>query len=222
MNLDIILDPIGFPLIRAGGLYVHFLPVTKIQIEYFLCSTNETAYDEAWYTEVLGFNPRISPASITPANLIGVFVTGVLPRDARSFAQWCGTTYDLPTAAQWTTIFTTLNDVIIDARIAQDHIEQILSKDKLNARARTIITNIHHSISSKISAGRTRSLSDQMLMRGGVMEYVYLNDQHNTYGGFGETKFSLFDPSKGHPETLNNSREGARLRHYGFRLVKQG
>ncbi|MEM7128918.1 MAG: hypothetical protein AAF702_21475 [Chloroflexota bacterium] len=227
MQLEIILDRAGFPMILIEPLssYIHWLPITKIQIEYFLCSTNETAFDDLWYQNVLGLNGRVSPGKIGQDNYWQAIATGIIPRDMKRFAAWCNqssSSFDIPTAEEW---FTTYEYVraIGDDKV---NIDQILKQSQLTQRAKMLIENIEFSTSkATFELDGTRTMADQMLMRLGVMEYVYLDEQRNTYGGYGQTNSNFFGsfetPRKNFPQTLNNPREGAPMRHYGFRLIKR-
>lgn len=225
MDLQVERDPIGFPMIfvEAGGFYMHWLPVTKIQVEYWLCSGSINAYDARWYGEVLDYNPRVSPGFVKSDNYWEAFVTGVTPSEIKQFITWLGRGYDLPTHEQWQTAYQYLKKEAADGQ----YIDNILAQPDINRRAKTLIKNINISINElrfDLRGGRT--LADQALMRMGIMEYVYRDDRRNTYGGYGQPNSTFFGttetPDKGYPQRLIDEHYGAKMPHYGFRLIKQG
>lgn len=225
MELQVKLDPIGFPMIwiERCAFYIHWLPVTKIQIEYFLSSPTNSMneYDEAWYQNLCrNYTGRISPGQLKSGNYWRAFVTGMLPVEAKRFAIWCGRGgYDLLTVQEWMDAFRYLSQVQADPA----YIEQVTAVEGLKERPRRLIRNLEGVLQNEASQLEgARSLADQMLMRLGVMEFVYVNEQRNTFAGLGQTHSSFFGgfitPSKG-PQTLTNPAEGARMKHYGFRLI---
>jgi len=225
VKLKIELDRANFPMILIEPLnaYMHWLPVTKIQIEYFLSSTNDSSFNEDWYKNVLGFNDRVSPGSVTQANYWMALLTGILPRDAKRFAQWAGDGgLDFPSAQEWFATYEWLIGFPDDA----DHIEQLAADPRLKPRTIQLIRNLEQASkqdSFHLTGGR--HLCDQMLMRLGVMEYVYRDDLRNTYGGYGQTnnRFfgSIYEPMVDYPEPIANPRDGAQMKHYGFRLIRR-
>jgi hypothetical protein len=224
MELNIRLDPAGFPTIfvKEINAYMQWLPTTKIQIEYFLCKTTETTYDDTWYQGVLSLNPRISPGNISAANYWEAIATGVKPRDAMNYARWCREAYTLPDAKEWYQAY----EALLAVKESPSHVEQILSVDGLNPRAKILIQNIEYATQQKaFELDTPRSLADQMLMRLGVMEFVYNNQSRTTYGGYGQTSNAFYPqmevPRPDAPQSLSNARDGAQLRQYGFRLINR-
>lgn len=225
MDFEIILDPSGFPLINHPELNfaIHWFPVTKIQIEYFLTVVNDSKYDQAWYEHLLfNYGKRVSPDGARANNYWELFLTGILPAEAQRFSQYCGRGYDLPTAAEWYKAYSVLSRV----NASQEYLERVLETPNLRERTRRLIKNaegIAKSESSQLEG--QRNLADQMLMRLGIMEYVYGDDQRNTFAGFGQPSRGLagmlISPRDGIPQILTNRTEGLRLKQYGFRLIKR-
>lgn len=223
-DLQLTVDTTGFPMIYVEpvGFYIHWLPVTKIQLEYFLCSTKLSTYDERWYSEIRHHNERTSPGLISSENYWQAIVTGILPREGRDVAAWMGKAYDLPTQTEWLNAYDELK-----RRGADDqYIDQILQKLDLKTRVQTLLKNINHSLKDiNFNPRGGRTLADQMLMRMGVMEYVYQDATRGKYAGFGQTFGRFFgsfeSPDNRHPQRLNAPEEGTRMRHYGFRLIQR-
>lgn len=226
MEQRIILDPAGFPLLDLPevGFAIHWFPVTKIQVEYFLSVVNDTRYDENWYTSLLNFLPRISPGSIRPSNYWQSFITGILPAEAQRFSQWCGRGFDLPTASEWIHAYHYLHQfpaspdniaAVFEHSPAANGIQERTER-LINAVERASANEDHH-------LGEARTLADQMLMRLGVMEYVYEDEQRDTFGGLGISHPGLLPTFREAEslQSLTNRHEGLRLKQYGFRLIKR-
>ena len=111
LDLDITIDKTGFPMVHLPEMkvMVSWLPFTKIQLEHFIADTNTPDFDQAKYDKIASYNHRISPAQMDIGRYEGVFLTGILPSEARLIAQWLGVDYDLPMAAEWKSIFTSFN-----------------------------------------------------------------------------------------------------------------
>lgn len=212
-------DKTGFPMIWVNeiGAYVHWLPVTKVQFEYFLCDTPGAQFDEQWYNVILGLNGRVTPRRATRNDYWQLFLTGVLPSEAGRFAEWCGDDYRLPTLEEWNRMFR--------AGKALPSIDDLFLGEGLNERARTIVTKLDE-ITKGIyrSNMRQRSLADQMLMRLGVMEWVNYENRGQRWGGMGQTDSNfqsmMRTPDAGTPE-MPKEPEQHRLKYYGFRLLRR-
>src|SRR4051794_29027663 len=103
-------DRTGFPMLHLPELngYLHWLPVTKIQFEYFICDEPDDHFGEQWYAEIRRQNPRVSPNDVRAENYWHAFLTGITPQEARRFARWSGADYALPTLDEWCTAWQTL------------------------------------------------------------------------------------------------------------------
>ena len=217
----IITDRAGFPLlwVEETDTYLHWLPVSKVQFEYFLCAATDSRLDDKWYEQILGLNPRITPAGIRVRNYWKSFLTGVLPDEARRFSRWCGEEYEIPSLEDWFATYKVLRGKEpLDIRWKEE-------LPNLKPRALRIIENVEKaSISLAKSARRSRSLADQMLMRYGVMEWVELQGGRQSWGGMGElvNDFAglLFHPDNGQPALPRNP-EVERVQYFGFRLMRR-
>jgi len=213
------LDRAGFPMVWVDAInaYVHWIPVTKVQFEYFLCAVPDSHFDAGWYDEILYLNPRVAPNEIRADNYWNAFLTGVMPSEVQRYARWCGDEYTVPTLNDWFAAYTALKALPPEPLSAFD------SMGEVRERVRTVLTRLDSA--SRIAlkeAGYERTLADQMLMRMGVMEWVECRGRHFQWGGMGETFSSfyggLFTPDHGQPHVPNNP-ETERLHAYGFRLI---
>ncbi len=219
MSLKIKFDSMGFPMVwfSAVGGYVHWLPLTKIQVEYFLSVTNEASFDETWYNRLISLNPRISPGQARASNYGQLFATGILPREGYRVAMWCGRSYDLMTAQEWLEVFQEASSQtpLADTRA-------LIASDQTSERAKTLIEAVERATNGQNNNKRT--LAQQMLLQGGTMEYVYETSDRTTFAGLGEAQRELMSSFR-RPDTLEplrNNTEGTRMRHYGLRLIHRG
>lgn len=217
MKFDVFLDSTGFPMLWVDkmGLYVQWLPVTKIQLEYFLCATNDTTFDENWYYQVNQFNPRIAPAQASSSNYFQTLATGIKPREGLRYAVWCGKGYDLPTASEWQEIYGLLSVENADP----DHLKQVTASAELKERPKRLLNQI-----GQVAQRDHKTLADQLLMNRGIMEYVYENDERNSFVGLGVPHEKLVGSIRrpDNVENLTNPTEGTRMKQYGFRLIHRG
>jgi hypothetical protein len=209
-------DPTGFPMIWVDsiGAWLHWLPVTKIQFEHFLCDAADRAFGISWYEEILRLNPRVTPSKISQANYWHALLTGIQPSEAQRFAFWCGDGYRLPTSEEWTEAYAALAAMpVVDTSDLGDG-------DGRSSRITELLTNLE--VSSEVAAeqmGYSRGLADQMLMRLGVLEWV---SARGRWGGKGEPFpgfcGSLLTPEDDTPVIPLNP-ENERLPAFGFRLL---
>lgn len=197
-------DRTGFPLIAipAARVAVHLLPVTKVQFEYFLAEPNP--YGDTWYEEVLALNPRIAYCHCTAETQEQLFLTGILPEETLAFARWMGEGFDLPTVAEWRSIYTTL---AAQASLSRHGLSRLETEP-----VRVILQQL-------LTQRPCHSLLDLSVMCGGVVEWVR---QSNTWLGLGaprpEFHANLWDPLV---DEVKPVRWGERVRFFGFRLVQR-
>lgn len=212
------LDKTGFPMLWVEPIkaYLHWLPVTKIQFETYMCAAPDSHFNAEWYDEILAMNPRISPSQIRLSNYWQAFLTGIKPSEVQRFARWNGEGYQIPTLEEWFESYKYLKSLPPE----DDPISQI---GGIKDRILKLITHLND-ISPQVmrEVGYTQSLADQMFLRMGVMEWIEGQNQQYQWGGMGETypKFHgiLFTPDHGQPRLPNNPEE-YRLPYYGLRLI---
>lgn len=226
--IQITIDKTGFPFVKipTTNLAASWLPFTKIQLEHYISDTHNPDFDQVWYDKIYSFNPRIAPHQMAISKYEGVFLTGVMPSEAKLIAKWMGYDYDLPTVSQWKTIF----EYFHKQSASLDTIHEILATEGLSNRARIIIRNLEQFTSQDTQQlmDEYRSVADQMVMRLGVMEYVYENNYRNSYAGQGQPNRHFQPnvrmlPRDGEERLAKRARaSGTRIRQYGFRLIQRG
>lgn len=211
-QLEFRLDKTGFPLIYIDPLqaYVGFLSLTKIQIEYFVSSTNDAMFDEAWYQTVLGYSGRISASQTTSSNYKQLFVSGIMPREAQRVALWAGPNYNLMTSYEWVMLYDFASKAPAMPNVV-DMMESSLGVE-LKPRVRTVFDALANAV-------RANTLADQMLLGNGIIDYVYEDPQQTSFTGHGWSSM-LLNPRE--PQRLANRREGARIQNFGCRLIYRG
>jgi hypothetical protein len=227
------------------GAYVHWLPVTKLQFELFLCDQPSNRFDQDWYNELLRVHVqgesaseieigRVSPSMIRRDNYFKAFLTGIRPSEIAPFISWLDESqdgnFDLPTDEEWRTICDEL------CRTPEIKIEEAFRDLPQSPRMRTLLTRIdavaRDIVASPASGQPSTTLvtcGDQMLLRNGIMEWVRWRDgmSHPPYGGRGKPMhrhligdvrdFSRFPQ----PANPGPGYEQGRLPGFGFRLLRR-
>jgi len=162
-----------FPLVEVPGqdFALFWLPLTKVQIEYFLSDNMNSQFDRAWYRERLRANPRVMSENLAAQNLTQAFITDITFNEARIFSHWYGRGYDLPTNEEWHQALR-----IFEKYPAQSaFVEQILALPELHPRARPLVQACEKALPAyqRMRDLSGRSLSHQMMMSPGILEYVY-------------------------------------------------
>jgi hypothetical protein len=218
-NYQFELDCTGFPMVKCEEIdaFVHWIPVTKVQLEYFLCDTTKARYDETWYKDIREVNPRVSPKLLNERNYWHLFATGIKPSEAQDYAAWCGEEYQLPTLEEWNLIYKSFT--------AKPAIESPFTGMEMHERPRQLTQKLEDFLKrqGKLSQ-RERKLGDQMLLRNGVMEWVQCYQREQEWAGMGLPP-SVWHavirlPESGQPETPKQP-EVTRLYYYGIRLIKR-
>lgn len=159
----------GIPLIKMGqlGLSVQFLPITKIQFEYFLCDQPDPDLNEAVYNEILSENARGSLHNITIENYRQLFLTGIKPKELEKYCLWMGENFATPTLQEWLSIYDVLQQAT-EISVAKKIVEQKLS----TVRSSIILENLDNINKKIVGSDGPRSICDQIFMRHGIQEWV--------------------------------------------------
>ena len=197
-------DRTGFPLLRFPSLHmeVHLFPVAKSQFERFLAEP--TGFGDGWYDSLLEVNPRIPHHRLADDNRERMLLTGIHPEEALAFAHWLGNGFDLPTLAEWRTLYITFEQSRYQIAPALMSIA-----DRISAPAKALIRKLPR-----------RSLLDYSLMTGGLVEWVRDGAE---WVGLGSPRPEFF-PNLWRPLTdvWRPIRPGDRVQYVGFRLVRRG
>lgn len=165
----IVSDPVGFPMVwrEEVAAYVHWLPITKIQFEYFLCDVPDAHFNAQWYDEILELNPRVTPSDLSTHNYWGTLMTGVQPGEAQRFSYWCGDEFRLLTETQWLALYRGL------ANQPRQNLSVFGLLEGCSPRVRQLLERMEQaSLQACHRMGGTPSLADQMLLRFGGMEWI--------------------------------------------------
>ena len=219
-NDAIHLDPTAFPMIRvpAIGVYVHCLPVTKVQFEHFLCDANDGHFDARWYEQVLELNPRVTARRVWSGNYWNALLSGILPAEAERFAAWNGPGYRLLRVAEWRAFYRAMSD------LRHPSLWQAGLLAPLGDRQRQLIAQLEAAVEEACArCGERCGMVERTLLRYGVVEWVAAGGRGaRLWGGLGEPHptfcGNLFDPAEDEPlDPLDGERQ--RLASCGFRLA---
>lgn len=176
-----------FPLVAVPGqdFALFWLPLTKVQIEYFLSETTDSQFDRAWYNERLRANPRITPEQLTAQTLWRAFLTHISFYEARVFSQWYGKGFDLPTTHEWHLAW----QIFAEIPARPEYVQQILALPTLHPRARLLVQTCEDALPTyqRLRDPAERKLSHQLLLSAGILEYVYQDTLYNRCGFCGST-----------------------------------
>jgi hypothetical protein len=221
MQMQLLADRSGFPMVwvEAIDAYLHWLPVTKLQFEYFLCDTNDPLFDADWYDQLLALNPRTAVPRIARDNYWQGLISGLMPAEAERFAAWCGERYSLPTLAEWQEAYRELQ---AKPPVASNEVAALAG---LGGRGALLLSRVDTAVAEACAAlERERRLADQMLMRLGVLEWVYETGSEHRWSAMGELprafRFLAASPDRGPVRPIQPT--GVRAEMFGFRLVRRG
>lgn len=201
-------DPFGFPMVRVPELeiFIHSLPLTKLQFETFLCDVLDKELSAAWYKEVLSLNPRVPIEGLTHENAWRAFITGIRADEADRFARWCGNGYRLPTAREWILIYNWALEQPFS-------LPQWQGKSKYaNLRFELLYISLAGIVQESAKA---QNLATALWMEGGVLEWVrerFSTDKPKACG----LPDPRFYPVMKRPETSINAVNHGALADYPF------
>ncbi len=94
----------GFPMLALEGLpfRVSWLPLTWVQLEYFLSETANHAFDASWYQALVARTQRGSPAGLAADSVHTLFVRTLRLQEIRMICRWWEVTHwYVPTREEW-------------------------------------------------------------------------------------------------------------------------
>ena len=210
-----------FPLVEVPGqaFALFWLPLTKVQIEYFLSDTIDSQFDRAWYRERLRTNPRVASENLVAQNLMQAFITDITFYEARVFSQWHGRGYDLPTTEEWHQALHTFETVAAHPSF----VEQIMALSDLHPRARLLVQACEKALPTyqRMRDLAERRLSHQLMMSTGILEYVYQDATHTRCEACGSSLQVMRSGLPGQNTTmaLQHPDQGDRMAALGVRPV---
>lgn len=225
MNKTIEYDRVGFPMVWVNCLkgYVHLLPVTKIQFEYFLWDTPASTLDQTWLDRIYKLNERITPKKINNRNYWRAFMSGIAPAEAEKFAAWSGGSdenvqYSLPSDVEWRDAY---NEMLLSPSIPPDEFED--NPGRISPRVLLLLRRLYDEV-------KHETLADQMLFDGGVLEWVQATNSTNgcDYAAHGQTSRSWSYsgnylirpfPVRSVPKGPDDNSDRAAI--HGFRLLRR-
>lgn len=201
------LDRTGFPLIRVEKLDadVQLFPLTKPQYEQFLYEAPSPERGDAWYTELLKLNPRLSASAHSLEDYEGLFITGLLPNEVRAYIQWHGAGCQLLTVEQWKTAYAWL--ATQDVSILPAELERDLSP---------VARRLWDSLLSQL---RPRTLLDLALMRDNVIEWV--DGPGKQWSGMGRPRDRFFESIHNVLTPYQALTVARRSKVWGMRLIRR-
>jgi hypothetical protein len=214
-------DPAGFPIVwvEAIAAWMHWLPVTKAQCERFLVevpAAHGRGLDAAWYEHLLELNPSVAPSRIRAENYRNALLTGVVPSEAQQFASWLGPGFAIPTLDEWLSAWSALT-----SQPAERGLPAAIAR-AIEEPARTLVLHLETALAGAATKPRhRRTLADQMLLRGGVLEWVDRSGQVPRWVGVGElprlARVPRVSPECG--PVVPDQPEVFRSYLFGFRLI---
>jgi hypothetical protein len=222
LTLSFHVDPrTHFPLVEVPGqdFALFWMPVTKVQIEYFLSETIDSQFDRAWYHERLRNNPRIMPEKLIAQNLLQAFLTHITFYEASVFSQWYGKGFDLPTSEEWYRTLRAFDQIAAHPAF----VEQILDLPNIHPRARLLVQSCENALPGyqRLRDTSERKLSHQLMLRSGMLEYVYQDTAYNRCGACGLSLQSGRYGNSGQDTFLHLRHEdvGDRMPNLGLRPI---
>jgi hypothetical protein len=156
-------SPTGFPLVTFPCLPVQIglLPLTWVQLEYFLTETSDRRFDAAWYQRRVQEVQRATTSALRPGQTDALFVRGLTIAEIQGIGRWWGgERFFVPTAQEWQQVAdATMQSAPLDWRAVSVQSRASLVLEKLETLAAT-------------ASADARTLADQMIMRGGMRELV--------------------------------------------------
>ncbi len=207
------LDPYGFPMVWTESVQasVHWLPLTKLQFERFMCRHPQRRFHDGWYQDVCGLNKRVSPQQVGPGNYWCAFASGLLPSEGQAFQRSCGDDYFLPSIDEW-------RRACDEWKAKPPMPENWFQELGLTELVSTLFRRLHRVAADPTLRGE-ESQAKQMFFEQGVVEWVRNDDPAQPWVGQGRPN-KAFNSRMSNPVIVLNS-ETARLKDFGVRLMRR-
>lgn len=203
----------GIPFIRIHplNLSIQYMPVNKIQFEYFMADEPDPELGESVYNEILKISPRVSPRRI-PAepDYKEIFITGLKNSEILKYISWLGEDYSIPSVPQWQQVLEFLN-----RPTNEELVQKIIEQPFIPQRSKLIIQKLDEVNRQKMGANRT--MGDQLLLRYGIKEWLLDYDSPTKYSIIGGKNVAPKSPVR----INNNNALTGRDEEIGFRLIKK-
>lgn len=221
-----------FPLVQVPGTNykLSWFPMTRMQIEYFLCDTQDSRFDRDWYLKCLQNMPHLTLEQLTVDTVRQVFLGNLTFNDARALSQnWVSSgSFDLPLLDEWRTALQSFDAIDAD----EAFVKEVAALPDLHPRARSLLLRVESLLQDEqriLNAGNRevrpiiRPFSHQLLLRCGIREYVYQNESRNSClaCGSGPHHRSLERGGNFETQLTTRLRDAGSLRNpeLGFRLI---
>jgi hypothetical protein len=225
------LDPLGFPMVWVHALkaYVHWMPMTRIQFELFLARGGAEELNADWYAKRCESDRRPSAADLTSENFAQCLLTGVLPEEAQIIADWLGPDFQLLTHDEWVTVLRAADQEEAEpvdwAALPAMSMASPRCIELLRALGTLPLQGPWGLPAPEAPDGyHPPKRADQMLLRGGVLEWVHTGRPEAPWGGLGQVHHTLhrripdlFDEDVVIPRQPTEERIG----YFGFRLARK-
>jgi hypothetical protein len=178
----------GFPMLALEGLpfRVSWLPLTWVQLEYFLSETADHAFDAAWYQALVARTQRGTPAGLAADSVHTLFVRTLRLQEIRMICRWWEVTHwYVPTREEWMAL-----QAVACSVPAVPLAQLAAAAPGLNPRALRIL-QVLGEVSEWTRRGKAPSLADQMLLCHGVHELVLLDKMSDRVAAIGSPARSL-------------------------------
>jgi hypothetical protein len=191
------------------GLWLGFLPVTKVEFEAFLCARplsvdagSTLQFDEEWYATRLAQNLRVPWHQTDRASRLGTFMTAVSVGEAGAYCRWLGPGFQVQRWRDWLKAWQRGVD-----EIPREHLVR-LAQAAADFRYGAILQRL-------AASSAAQPLREAMLLGDGLLELVSV--RRETWGEIGSLPHFL------PPNPMPTDRPGALLTESspcrGFRVT---
>ena len=237
-------DRTGMPLIWSNklGAYIQWLPVTKLQLEWFLCDQPSSRFDQGWYEQILNVHnsepQRVPPAKVQSTNYFRALATGLKPSEVKEVIAWLDDKgdgfYHVPTSAEWQAVYKEFA-VLPPVEVSATGFDKLKGATERTLTLLRQMDRVARQLAESPLPGtvaKPATLADQMLMRNGVMEWVKwkLSGEGHAPRDYGGRGYPHHRPlvsntrdfaTEAAPHDPGSKYDELRQPGYGFRLIRR-